>query len=160
MNTSMKAIRILLVVLLALPSGLRAQDKATPTQNNWQAIAINDELFVELKNGKTVKGRVKTVDDQTLNLTRSWRRTTAVNKPDVQRVYRLTPKSAKKATLIGMAIGAGIGAAWGTNEYYEGGESGEQYLIVVPAALGAGLGALTGYLVGKGKRRTLIYESK
>jgi hypothetical protein len=76
------------------------------------------------------------------------------------KIYRLIPKSHKKAMLIGLGVGAGIGAGIGGGYISGSAESGEYWPIPLLGGVGAGLGALTGYLIGRGKKKELIYEVK
>ncbi len=160
MHSSKRIISFLLtLLLLALPPATLAQTPA----NDWQrvkAVAAGEELAVTLKDGKTVKGRLSNVTDTTLTLTRGKRDATDIAQAQIREVARLQPKSAKKAALIGAAIGAGIGAGIGGGIVSGGGESGENWPIPLLGLVGAGLGAVAGVLVGSGKKRVLIYESR
>jgi hypothetical protein len=83
---------------------------------------------------------------------------------EVNGVYRVAKKSATKSTLIGTAIGAGSGATVASAT----GCGGQQFCILrssdlaaVGAVVGAGFGALTGFLFGKLKpKRVLIYDAR
>jgi hypothetical protein len=118
---------------------------------------------VRLRNGQTLKGRLIGVSDTALTLARG-DITTNATRGDALRVYRVISKSAKRATMIGLGIGAGVGglgsgvAAASASASGEPGEYGLAVLIY--AAIGAGVGALTGYLVGSRKHRELIYETR
>jgi membrane protein DedA with SNARE-associated domain len=69
---------------------------------------------------------------------------------DVLKVHRLISKSAKRSTMIGLGIGAASGPGE-PNEYGFG--------VLIVGTIGAGVGALAGYLVGSRKHRALIYET-
>jgi hypothetical protein len=113
------------------------------------------ELVVELRGRGSVKGRFTSASDTALTLTRG-RGTTDVSRDD----DRLIPKSHKKAMVIAMGVGAGIGAGIGGGYVSGSAESGENWPILLLGGVGAGLGALTGFLIGRGKQKELIYEVK
>jgi hypothetical protein len=163
MKKSLVAVNFILILLLSMPQAMLAQVTPEPAQADWnnlKTVPPGDEFVVNLKNGETIKGRMKSVDDKTLTLTRGRKGTSDIAQGDVRKVYRLTPKSTKKATLIGLAIGAGIGAGIGGKYVSDSGESGEYYPIVLLGGVGAGLGALTGFFAGRGKKQVLIYETR
>ena len=86
-----------------------------------------------------------------------------LKREDVLSIYQGTKKSATKATLIGMGGGAGagavIGAAGGSNN--NGFDKIDQAVTAGLTVLGAGVGAITGYLIGRGgSKRVLVYEAK
>jgi hypothetical protein len=66
-------------------------------------------------------------------------------------------KSAKIATLIGLGVGGGVGL--GGSVVAAGGYEAD-LLALIGGAIGAGAGALIGYLVGSRKQWALIYETK
>jgi hypothetical protein len=152
---------LVLLASLILPSVASAQSAA----GDWAAlnsITTGSKLVVKLRDGKSVEGKLGGVSDAALSLS-------VKNKPvdlrreDVQSVYRIEGKSATKATLIGMGVGAGAGAAIGaaagsSNDNFD---KFEQAATAGLAVVGAGVGALTGYLIGRGgKKRILVYEAR
>jgi hypothetical protein len=155
-----------LMAMLAKPqvTFAQAQTPPAPIIGSWEglkAIPPGDEVRVRLRNGQTLKGRLINVSDTTLTLARG-NITTDVTRGDALRVHRVISKSAKRATLIGLGIGAGVGglgagvavagASGGPKEYGLG--------VFFLGAIGAGVGALIGYIVGSRKHRALIYETK
>ena len=155
-----------LVVSLLLPSGMLAAQNTAATTSNWssvKAVATGSKLSVKLRNGKTVEGRLSSVSDDGLTLSIK-NSAQDLKRQDVLSVYEFTKKSATKATLIGMGVGAGAGA--GIGAVAAATDDGDFEIIdhTVTAGLtviGAGLGAITGYLVGRGaSKRVLVYESK
>lgn len=157
-----KAVSLVLIFALTTPPALMAQTTQQPTRGSWdslKAVPPGDELVVELRSRDTVKGRVRGVSDTALTLTRG-QKTTDVSRDDAMKIYRMIPKSHKKAMLISLGIGAGIGAGIGGGYVSGGGESGEYWPVALLGGVGAGLGALVGYLIGRGKRKELIYEVK
>lgn len=154
-----------LMALLAKPQAAFAQATPVPIVGSWEALKAippGDEVRVRLRNGQTLKGRLINVSDTALTIERG-KRTTDVTRGDALRVHRVITKSAKKATLIGLGIGAGLGGLGGGGALAaEGPAQPLDYGIVVgfTAAIGAGIGALTGYIIGSRKHRELIYETR
>jgi hypothetical protein len=152
------------MALLAKPQKIVAQVTTAPVAGSWEgvkAIPPGDEMVVNLRNGQTLKGRLVTVSDTVLTIDHE-QRATDISRGDLLRIYRLTAKSAKKSTLIGLSIGAGVGlASSGINAANHPIENGEYALgILISGMIGAGIGSLTGYIIGSRKQRVLIYETK
>ncbi|HEV2663892.1 MAG TPA: hypothetical protein VG324_03230 [Blastocatellia bacterium] len=155
-----------LMSMLAKPQVAFAQAPPAPIIGSWEglkAIPPGDEVRVRLRNGQTLKGRLISVSDTALTLTRG-NITTDVTRGDALRVYRVISKSAKRATLIGLGIGAGVGglgSGVAAASASGSGEPGEYGLaVLISAGMGAGVGALIGYIAGSRKHRELIYETK
>jgi hypothetical protein len=151
-----------LIACLVNPAMTTAQTAGRAARNDWEtlkAVAVDEELIVVRKDGRETKGRFRECSDAALTVTRR-KKPQAFARADIQRVYRLERRSARKATLIGTAIGAGIGAGIGGKIIAGPGESGETYPFPILTGLGAGFGALTGYLIGHAKRRVLVYDGK
>jgi hypothetical protein len=160
------AVAFAVMAMLAKPQVAFAQAPPAPIIGSWEvlkAIPPGDEVSVRLRNGQTLKGRLISVSDTALTLTRG-DLTTDVSRGDALRVHRVISKSAKRATLIGLGIGAGVGglgsgvAAASASGSGEPGEYGLAVLIY--GAIGAGVGALIGYITGSRKHRELIYETR
>jgi hypothetical protein len=155
-----------LTAMLAKTQFAFAQVTPAPITGSWEglkAIPRGDEVRVRLRNGQTLKGRLISVSDTAMTLARG-DITTDVTRGDALKVHRMISKSAKRATLIGLGIGAGVGglgsgaAAAAASGSGEPGEYGLAVLIY--GMIGAGVGALTGYIVGSRKHRALIYETR
>jgi hypothetical protein len=155
-----------LMAVLAKPQVMFAQVTPAPIRGSWEglkAVPPGDEVSVRLRNGQKLKGRLISVSDTALTLARG-DITRDVTRGDALRVYRVISKSAKRATLIGLGIGAGVGglgsgvAAATTSGSGEPGEYGLAVLIY--GMIGAGVGALIGYIVGSRKHQAPIYETK
>jgi hypothetical protein len=154
---------LILAAALLLPSVVSAQSASAST-GDWSALSAvesGSKLVVKLKTGKSVEGKLSGVSDTALSLS-------VKNKPvdlkreDVQSVYRVGKNSATKATLIGMGVGAGAGAAIGAaaDSSSDGFEGIDHAVTAGLTVLGAGAGALTGYLIGRrGSKRVLVYEA-
>lgn len=152
---------LVLVACLLLSPAVSAQT-ATGDWSALKTVATGSKLSIKLKTGKTVEGRLAGVTDDALSLS-------VKNKPadfkreDLQSVYQVTGKSATKATLIGMGVGAGGGAALGAaaDSSSDGFETIDNVATAALAVVGAGAGALVGYLLGKSSsKRVLVYEAK
>ena len=152
-----------LMAILTKPQVAFAQVTPTPIIGSWEglkSIPPGDEVSVRLRNGQKLKGRLITVSDTALTLARG-NITTDVTRGDALKVHRMISKSAKRAALIGLGIGAGTGLG-GTAIYANsGGRGGEADLWgLVAVVAGAGGGALIGYIMGSRKQRALVYETR
>lgn len=163
--------RYRLFVLLVAAATILSQ---LPTSHAQEATGIHewatiksvppgDELIVKLKNGSTIKGRLRGISSDTLTVVRD-KRMTDINRSDVQTIKRVIPKSAAKPTLMGAGAGAAIavtGVAVAAASDDTGGSEGELAAATLGLALiGAGIGALVGLAVGSKQKKVLIYESK
>ena len=157
-----------LVFSLALAASLLLTPvvSAQSAAGDWsavKAVEIGSKLSVKLKDGKTVEGRLTGVSNEELSLSVK-NRATDLKREEVRSVHRVEGKSATKATLIGMGVGAGAGAAVGLAADGASDSGGFETFDNVAAAaltvLGAGAGALTGFLIGRrGRKRVLVYQA-
>jgi len=125
-------------------------------------VATGSKLSAKLKNGKTIDGSFSNVSDTALTLMVK-NAATELRRDDIISVHQVTKKSAAKATLIGLGAGAGVGAIVGAaaDSSSDGLEEFDSIATAVTTVLGAGVGALGGFLIGRsGKKRVLIYEAK
>jgi hypothetical protein len=166
MRVGVKRFTLVIVLLasLILPAGASAQSATAPS-GDWAAlnsVTTGSKLVVKLKDGKSVEGKMGGVSDAALSLTVK-SKPVDLRREDVRSVYRIEGKSATKATLIGLGVGAGAGAAIGAAAS-SGDDNFGKFDQVATAGLtvvGAGVGALTGYLIGRGgRKRILVYEAK
>src|SRR6185369_4573612 len=157
------AVLVVVATLLLATVTVMAQDQT----NNWSrvtAVAAGTKLSVKLKNGKTVNGTFNNASDSTLSvMVKNSPR--EIKRDDVDTVHEVVKKSsATKATLIGTGVGAGVGAAAGgiaTAKDDDGFDKIDHVATAGLAVAGAGVGALVGYLIGRGgNQRVLLYESK
>jgi len=161
------AVLVLVAALVLSTLTIVAHSQTSDQTNNWSrvtAVGAGTKLSVKLKTGKTVNGTVNSVSDNTLSLNVK-NANTEFKREDVATVHEVVKKgSAKKATLIGTGIGAGVGAAAGGLADANDDSGFEKIDHVATAALaivGAGSGALVGYLVGRGgSKRVLLYQSR
>jgi hypothetical protein len=163
MRNPMRQITTIVVLLLSfLLSPLALAAQTAPTDwSRLKSVTSGTKLSVKLKDGKKFDGTFDGATDTTLSLTVKKARK-EIRQEDVESVSALSGKSAVPATLLGMGVGAGAGAALGVAA-----DSSDNDLEVPNsvtgglAVVGAGIGALTGYLIGRsGKKRVLLYVSK
>jgi small nuclear ribonucleoprotein (snRNP)-like protein len=133
--------------------------------NDWSkvaALAARSNLQVKLKNGKTIKGTLSSVTDSTLSVTVK-NAPVEIKREEVQTVHEVVKKGGGgKGALIGSAIGAGAGAGLGVaGDLNDNGLEVHNGVTAGMAVVGAGVGALAGYFIGRsGSKRVLIYEAK
>ncbi len=153
---------ILVASILLSPLSLLAQEQKSSAADwsNLKTVPSASKLVVKLKNGKSITGKLNNVSGSALSLATK-EKSVDVKREDILSVYQSTKRSATKATLIGLAAGAGTGAVIGV-----AGSKDDQFAKidhVATAALtviGAAGGALTGYLIGKsGGKKILIYQA-
>src|SRR5688572_13023994 len=105
------ALALAFLILLTHPSVSLAQ--GAPVPREWsvvKAVPPGDEVVVKLKDGRTIKGRLRIISDLHLTLTRG-KKSFDLDRQDVRQIHRIVPKSAAKPTLLGAGAGAAIGAA-------------------------------------------------
>lgn len=155
---------ILLTSFLLSPVTLAAQ----VATNDWarlNSVANGSKLSVKLKTGKKVDGTFSGVSDTALKLMVK-NTSTEIKRDDIRSVHQVGGTSVTKSTLIGLGAGAGAGALLGAvgeaadddNSFVDlnGGA-----VVAGLAVLGAAAGALTGFIIGKTrKKRVLLYEAK
>ena len=158
--TKQIAVTMVLVLFLLSPVTLVAQ---TGT-NDWSRLSTvtsGTKLSVKLKDGKKVEGTFASVSDASLSLTVK-NAAKEIRREDIASVHQVSKKGAGKATLIGLGVGAALGG--GLAIAAEANDNSLEVKDGVTAgfvALTAGVGALTGFLIGRtGNKRVLLYESK
>jgi hypothetical protein len=163
MGIKLLALGLALLFLIQAPLAV-AQDAAG--QKEWaaiRAVPFGDKLVIEMKDGKTLKGRFKAVSDRILTLSQN-RDATDVERIHIQRVYREGGRSLLKSTLVGAGAGATTGAAIGvgiTVGNQANRREGFHILAgVVLGMIGAGIGAAAGLIAGSKAKRILIFEAK
>jgi hypothetical protein len=141
---------------------LSAQDAIA--KDNWDAvksIPVGDEITIETRDGKRMKGRMSTITDTTLTFS-SNNRPVDLNQPEIKKIYRQAAGGSRgKNTLVGTAIGTGIGAGIVAILLAStGGSDSTGEIVAIGMLLGGGIGAGVGVLSGKGEKKVLIYEAK
>jgi hypothetical protein len=161
-----KHITVILVLISSLvlsPVLAMAQGSSSSDWSSVRNLAVDTKVSVKLKTGKTVEGKVKTVSDSSLTLTRK-NSPIEIQRDDIASVYQVVKKSATKATLIGLGVGAGVGAGIGAAASSNDNDNFEKIDHVATAGLavaGAAAGAIAGYLIGKGSaKKILVFENK
>jgi hypothetical protein len=131
---------LLALILCSTQLAMAAADAA------WTAVAA-------LTPGQTVRvqtaterhdGVLASVSDSAVTLTPKLGGTVSVDRTNVQRVYVRKGSHRVRNTIIGAAVGVGVGAviygtlgSWFRNEGHESTE----YMLAVPIAVGTGIGA-------------------
>lgn len=134
--------------------------------NDWSrvtALAAGANLQVKTKAGKTFKGTLNSVTDTGMSLTVK-NAPVEIKREEVRTVHEVVKKGGGgKGALIGSAVGAGAGAGLGAVADATDNNGLEVHNGVTAglAVVGAGVGALAGYFIGRsGSKRVLIYEAK
>jgi hypothetical protein len=142
----------LLVLLLA------AAQPGPPLPTDWktvQSIPPGSRLVVHLQNLENINGRFLEAPSGALILTGGLRQE-RLDRTAINRVYRIAGRQGRR-TLIGTAVGGGIGLGVGGYLYNQG----DFVPSVVPVfgLIGAGMGALAGVLFGLRGEQILLYAS-
>ena len=163
----MRRIRFRIAALLVtsiLFSAVQASGQ-TPaaTANDWSRlnlVSAGAGLEIKLKDGKTIGGKLTSVSDSMLSVSVKGK-SVDIKREDIASVYQIKKKSATKATLIGLGVGAGAGLGAGLAGRSDNGfEKIDNAATAGLAVLGAGAGALAGYLIGRsGRKKELVYQS-
>ena len=160
MNRRIAIVSVLLAITLVYSPLARAQQPGA--SGNWgavQALAPGDDLVVKLKDGRSVDGKLNSVTDTELSVTRN-NKSESFGRDRVFQVYEKKRKSEKgKFAAIGAGIGAGTGLGIGLARNSPPVDDGRIYPIL-GTILGAGIGAAGGFVFGQAKRkRVLIYQA-
>ena len=163
-NLSRPFVVVVVVASLLLSAVSVAAQGQTNDWSKVAALSSGSNLSVKLKTGKTVNGTLNSVTDSTISLTAK-NAPVDIKRDDVRSVHEVVKKSsATKAALIGTGVGAGAGAAAGAisdSNNDDGFEKLDSAATAGLAVVGAGVGALVGYFIGRsGNKRVLVYESK
>lgn len=153
----------LIATMLLSSLTLSAQDLKNSSAGDWSrlnAVAPGAKLAIKLKSGKGIDGKFDSVADKTLSLLVK-NKPVELNREEIFSVHQVTKKSAAKATLIGLGIGAGSGAAIGlASQEHDDFLDLNREITAGLTVVGAGAGALAGWLIGRsGKKKLLIYQA-
>lgn len=166
MRQTLNVLCVVLVASLANSSVCLAR-QADPSAD-WatvKVVPLDSEVMVKTKSGQKEQGRITSVTETALTLTRKNRDTT-FERINISEIYLVRRQAAKaKFALIGAGVGAAVGAAiGGAAKSDRDGDIGEVLAGgTVPffAGVGAGIGALAGTVFGQSRRkRNLIYQSR
>jgi hypothetical protein len=160
MSSKTTALGVLLAMTLVYSPLARAQQPAG--SSDWgsvQALPPGDDLIVKLKDGRSMEGKLNSVTDTELSLTRN-NKSETFGRDRIFQIYGRKRKAEKgKYAAIGAGIGAGAGLGIGLAKNSPPVDDGEIYPIV-GVSLGAGIGAIGGFLFGQAKRkRIMIYQA-
>ena len=155
---------ILVTSFLLSPVTLMAQ-VGTSDWSRLNSVANGSKLSVKLKNGKKVDGTFSSVSDTALTVMVK-NTSTEIKRDDVRSVHQVGGTSVTKSTLIGLGAGAGAGALLGA--VGEAADDDHSFEVIDGTAVTAGLtvlgataGAITGFIIGKTrKKKVLLYEAK
>lgn len=155
------ALTVAAILTTSVP--VRCQDPSlSPVVGSWEAIKVlpsRDVLTVTLKNGKSEKGKLIDVTDTALTLSQG-KRITELRRQEIFQIYRAIPKSRRRGTVTGAAVGAGLGvmtARFGDGSSGTGLSPGA---AVVGILFTTGIGALIGRGIAGGQQSVLIYEAR
>ena len=151
---------LLAATLIYTPLTIAQQPLVPGDWSAVQDVPPGDELLIQLKDGKSVKGKVTSVTSDELSLIRK-NQSETIRRDSISQIYHLKRKAEKgKYAAIGAGIGAGVGLGIGLAKNSPPVDDGEIYPIG-GSILGAGIGALGGFLFGQAKRkRVLIYQAR
>ena len=157
-------ITLALIVVTIFSSTVVVGQGARGASGDWSAInsvPSGDKLAVKLKNGQTLEGKLADFSNDAVSLSVKGK-SMDVKRDEVLSVHHLVRKSATKATLIGLAVGAGGGTAIGLagSSGNDGFDKIDHAATAGLAVIGAGVGATVGYLIGRKSRKlVLIYQA-
>jgi hypothetical protein len=157
----MKPVATLVILSLIFASAGFAQDRSlnAPTWSVLNSIAVGQSLQVDMKEGKSIKGRLDKISNAALELTVDGK-AFSCQSDHIKRIYVLRERSIGRKTIIGAAVGAGGGAAFGA--IVGRGDSWmfpHGYWTAVSAAVGLMIGAITGLALGSRQKKDLVYEA-
>ena len=151
------ALAVTLVLVTVGPTGFAQQ----PT-GDWtavQSLPADADISIKLKTGKRVRGEFLSATDNEVTISRKGKGESFA-KDTIALIERLERKAEKgKYAVIGAGIGTATGAGIGVAKASGASDDGYVYTIA-GVALGAGFGALGGFLFGQAKRKhVLIYQA-
>jgi hypothetical protein len=150
---------LLAITLVYSPLAMAQKAAGSSDWGAVQGVPPGDALIVKLKDGRSVSGRLISVTDAELSLSRN-KKSETFGRERIFQIYSRKRKAEKgKYAAIGAGIGAGSGLGIGLAKNSPPVDDGEIYPIG-GAILGAGIGAIGGFLFGQAKRkRVLIYQA-
>ena len=151
---------LLLAALVYTPLAMAQQPSAPGDWSAVQHLPPGNELVIQLKDGRSVKGKMTSVTSDELSFTRK-NQSETVRRDSISQIHHLKRKAEKGTyAAIGAGIGAGAGLGIGLAKNSPPVDDGEIY-PKVGAILGAGIGAVGGFLFGQTRRkRVLIYQAR
>ena len=171
MTSRLLTLGLALAFALAQASAAAAQTKFAPAfakppatatpPADWsavQALSPGQKIVVRTKEGDRLTGRFDSANDLLINFT-DGRRKVSLTRESIKLVQLDRGNSRGKGTLIGAAIGAGAGFAFGSIIYFPFRDDMVGSTVPVSAAMGMAIGAGIGAATGKGNKNETIYEA-
>jgi hypothetical protein len=159
----LKRILTSIIALVFLTQTPLAQNQMTSKgSGDWAIVELlkdGEKLSVELKSGKSVKGKLASVS-QTDLLISEGRKTTSLSRDDVSRVYQIVGRTRGKSALRGAGIGGAIGVGSGLIIYLPARDDNVGAIVPFLGLIGAGIGTGVGLAFGGGQRLVLIYQAR
>lgn len=160
MKTKMFALLLVITMVMAWLPAASAQD----AMRDWpavQAIATGTELFVETKDGKTIRGTLNYVRGTTVSLS-SKVNDVVLEQNAIRRVYLAKTRSRTATALIGAGIGGAVGVGSGIAVANSDDTSiGANFAPLSFGFVGVVGGAVVGALLGGRQRKgRLLYEAQ
>ena len=151
-----------LLLIATLMSAQMPVALAQRSLHDWsavQSIPVNDRLFVKQKNGDTLEGEMIEANATNLSISRKGK-VVNISRDDIRQIEHATGRAQKgKWAAIGAAAGVGVGLGVGAAQYSNCSSDCGIYLVA-GSALGGGIGAVSGLLIGATRRhRELIYTA-
>jgi hypothetical protein len=123
-----------------------------------KSIRFGEELVLVMKDGKTIKGKLRAISDTGLTLSQKGK-ISDLDSNDIRRVYMMKGRPRAKSSLLGAAIGSGVGVGVGLGLYLPNRNDIIGWVVPAFGVIGAGVGAVIGAITG-GRKRVLIYQVK
>ena len=164
MKRKIKPIHYVLIILLTMSTVVQSAEEGP--NHDWAVIVAvqqGEKLFLKLKDGRKIKGKLNTVSETMISLS-DGNQTTQWGRQDILEIRLGYGRSMKKSILIGALIGTGAGAVLGGAAAAS--DNGEWFDvkasqgIPIGAAVGAIVGSAVGAVVGLfGRQGDLIYQA-
>lgn len=137
----------------------QSNDAGDQAWNQVKSLTNDSEVYINLKNGKTVKGKIDSVTDSEVILKNN-KKNPQIARADIKELFRIKGKK-KLATAAAIGAGAGFGAGAAIGIALSNQED-ITYALTIPilGGLGAGIGAGIGLIIGGKKDRELLYRDK
>ena len=154
---SLKKVLSILLVLLVSSTTLFAQQSLS-NWNNVENLRPGTKIVVRTKNGREFVGTKRQSTDDTLFMEAKFQvqgsRTISLSKDEIQEVRK--NKSTFFYPLVGLAIGIGVGVAFGARADHPGTDD-PNLGKIVDGALGGGIGLAAGAGLSRKPRTKQIY---
>ena len=160
METNTKTLCGMLLVWIAMASGAYAQipnPMASGMWDNLKEVPDWQKVLVKLHDGKTRKGRLTSVSDTGLQLSREFK-TMEVNRGNVRKVFRLDRGISSTGWMVGMGVGPAALLVAKASQSPENRDLGPRNIPGFLFAIAAG--AFIGDKIRNPTRKVLIYDSR